>query len=460
MNAPSKTEVEAPYVLREDKDGVATVTLNRGDRMNPLSTAMLSALQTELDRVAKDADTKVVVLAGAGKHFCAGHDLREMRSHPDKVWQKVLFEQCSEVMLSLVRLPQPVIARVQGVAVAAGCQLVSMCDLAVASEVAQFALPGIKSGIFCTTPGVGVARNLARKHTLEMLFTGDLIDAKTALSWGLVNRVAPLAGLDAEVDKLARKIVAHSSAVVSMGKRFFYDQVEKGLADAYSLASEGMACNMMLEEQARLARALDDTRRLTCRRRNRGPVAWHSTQQWPIAALFAPRWAKPGRGERRLRRLRARWWKGHGLRARRCSTCSAPSRYFRRDLRRANRFSGSPRLCRESPIGLPGPQCLQTVSPHCAAGRLRPRCRSPVSQRMQSGGNSSTRRPSPRPCGAPSAMRAPSQQRASPSTCWGRARAPMRMPTAIFGALWTRSAPWGGRSARAPQFGANASKFP
>jgi enoyl-CoA hydratase/carnithine racemase len=248
MNAPSKTEVDAPYVLRENRDGVATLTLNRGDRMNPLSTAMLSALQTELDRLVKDPAARVVVLAGSGKHFCAGHDLREMRSHPDKAWQKTLFEQCSEMMLSLVRLPQPVIARVQGVAVAAGCQLVSMCDLAVASEVAQFALPGIKSGIFCTTPGVGVARNLARKHTLEMLFTGDLIDAETALAWGLVNRVAPLAELDAEVDKLARKIVAHSGAVVSMGKRFFYKQVEKGLADAYSLASEGMACNMMLED--------------------------------------------------------------------------------------------------------------------------------------------------------------------------------------------------------------------
>ena len=248
MNAPSKTEVEAPYVLREDKDGVATLTLNRGDRMNPLSTAMLSALQSELDRLVKDPAARAIVLAGAGKHFCAGHDLREMRSHPDKAWQKALFEQCSATMLSLVRLPQPVIARVHGVAVAAGCQLVSMCDLAVASEVAQFALPGIKSGIFCTTPGVGVARNLARKHTLEMLLTGDLIDARTALAWGLVNRVAPLAELDAEVDKLARKIVAHSSAVVSLGKRFFYDQVEKGLVDAYSLASEGMACNMMLED--------------------------------------------------------------------------------------------------------------------------------------------------------------------------------------------------------------------
>jgi len=250
MNAPAKTEVEAPYVLREDKNGVATLILNRGDRMNPLSTAMLSALQAELDRLAKDETARVVVLAGAGKHFCAGHDLREMRVHPDKAWQKTLFDQCSAVMLSLVRLPQPVIARVQGVAVAAGCQLVSMCDLAVASEVAQFALPGIKSGIFCTTPGVGVARNLSRKHALEMLFTGDLIDAKTALSWGLVNRVVPPADLDAEIGRLAAKILAHSGAVVGMGKKFFYEQVERDLTGAYALASEGMACNMMLEDAA------------------------------------------------------------------------------------------------------------------------------------------------------------------------------------------------------------------
>jgi len=250
MNAPNKTEVEAPYVLREDKGGIATLTLNRGDRMNPLSTAMLSALQGELVRLADDSAVGVVVLAGTGKHFCAGHDLREMRSHPDKAWQKALFDQCSEMMLTLVRLPQAVIARVQGVAVAAGCQLVSMCDLAVASDVSQFALPGIKSGIFCTTPGVGVARNLSRKHALEMLFTGDPIDAKTALSWGLVNRVVPLGDLEAEVDRLARKILAHSGAVARMGKKFFYEQVEKDLTGAYALASEGMACNMMLEDAA------------------------------------------------------------------------------------------------------------------------------------------------------------------------------------------------------------------
>jgi len=248
MNAPGKNEVEAPYVLRSDEGGIATLTLNRGERMNPLSTAMLAALQNELDRLADDDAVKVVVLAGAGKQFCAGHDLREMREHPAKKWQKGLFEQCSRMMLSLVRLPQPVIARVQGTAVAAGCQLVSMCDLAVASDVAQFALPGIKSGIFCTTPGVGVSRNLPRKRAMEMLLTGDLIDASTAMAWGLVNRVAPLAELDAEVGRLAQKILAHSGAVVTMGKQLFYEQVEKGLKDAYAFASEGMACNMMLAD--------------------------------------------------------------------------------------------------------------------------------------------------------------------------------------------------------------------
>jgi enoyl-CoA hydratase/carnithine racemase len=152
------------------------------------------------------------------------------------------------VMLSLTRLPQPVIARVQGVAVAAGCQLVSMCDLAVASEVAQFALPGIKSGIFCTTPGVGVARNLSRKHALELLLTGDPIDARTAYERGLVNRVVPLAELDVEVEKLARKIAAHSPAVVRLGKERFYRQIEMGLEDAYAFAAEGMVCNMALED--------------------------------------------------------------------------------------------------------------------------------------------------------------------------------------------------------------------
>jgi len=250
MNAPAKAEIQGAYVLRQDADGIATLILNRGDRLNPLSTEMLSALQAELDRVAADEAIRVIVLAGAGKHFCAGHDLREMRAHPDQGWQLALFEQCSRMMLSLVALPQPVIARVQGVAVAAGCQLVSMCDLAVAADVAQFALPGIKSGLFCTTPGVGVARNLSRKHAMELLLTGDLIDARTAERWGLVNRVVALARLDEEVSALARKITAYSPAVVRLGKQRFYEQVEKSLPEAYSLASEGMTCNMMLEDAA------------------------------------------------------------------------------------------------------------------------------------------------------------------------------------------------------------------
>lgn len=250
MNAPSANEVETPYVLRADAEGIATLTMNRGDRLNPLSTAMIGALQAELDALAQDASVRVVVIAGGGKHFCAGHDLREMRSHAEKRWQAALFEQCGRMMMSLVRLPQPVIARVQGVAVAAGCQLVSMCDLAVATEEARFALPGINNGIFCTTPGVGVSRNIARKHALEMLFTGDLIDARTAERWGLVNRVVPATELDHAVAQLAGRIAGHSPAVIRLGKQLFYEQVEKRMDDAYALAGEGMACNMMLADAA------------------------------------------------------------------------------------------------------------------------------------------------------------------------------------------------------------------
>lgn len=250
MNANVQAAVEPALVLREDRGAVAWLTLNRGDRLNPLSMAMLDALIAALDAVAQDRAIKVVVLAGGGKHFCAGHDLREMRAHPDKAWQRVLFDNCSVMMLKLTQIPQPVIARIQGVAVAAGCQLVSMCDLAVASDNAQFALPGIKSGIFCTTPGVGVGRNLARKHAMEMLLTGDLMDAATAERRGLVNRVVPADALDDEITKLAARITAHSGAVVGMGKDFFYRQIEMGLKDAYELAAEGMACNMMLEDAA------------------------------------------------------------------------------------------------------------------------------------------------------------------------------------------------------------------
>jgi len=260
MNAPSKTAVETPYVVREDRDGIAIVTLNRGDRMNPLSAAMLAALQSEIDQLADDDAIKVVLLAGAGKHFCAGHDLREMRQHPEKKWQKGLFDQCSRMMLSLVRLGQPVIARVQGVAVAAGCQLVSMCDLAVASEAAQFALPGIKSGIFCTTPGVGVARNLARKHALEMLFTGDPIDARTALDWGLVNRVVPRDRLAAETEALARAASRGSTGSKALGKRAFDDTIDLDVDAAYAHACEVMATSAVTEDGREMMRAFLEKR--------------------------------------------------------------------------------------------------------------------------------------------------------------------------------------------------------
>ena len=237
-------------VIRSDADGVATLTLSRPETLNALSTEMLVALQSALDALADDETIRVVVLAGAGKHFCAGHDLNEMRTHPEEGWQRDLFTRCNAMMLSLVRLPQPVIARVQGAAVAAGCQLVSMCDLAVASETARFALPGIKSGLFCTTPGVGVSRNLSRKRTMELLLTGDLVDAQTAERWGLVNRVVPPAELDAAVTELAQKITAHSRAVNALGKGLFYEQIERGIEDAYEVAADGMACNMTMEDAA------------------------------------------------------------------------------------------------------------------------------------------------------------------------------------------------------------------
>jgi enoyl-CoA hydratase/carnithine racemase len=235
-------------VARRDADGVATLTLDDPARLNALSSEMLGALQAELDRLAADESVRVVVLAAAGKHFCAGHDLREMRAHPDEAWQQELFARCSRMMLSLLRLPQPVIARVHGAAVAAGCQLVSMCDLAVASAEARFALPGIKSGLFCTTPGVAVSRTIARKHVLELLLTGEAIDANTAERWGLVNRVVPADDLDGAVASFARTIAGHSRAVNALGKRLFYEQIERGLADAYEVAGDGMACNMTLDD--------------------------------------------------------------------------------------------------------------------------------------------------------------------------------------------------------------------
>src|SRR5512137_733921 len=251
MADTSTTSVPAPLVTRRDDGGVVTLTLNRGERFNPLSLDMVHALEAALDGVAADASVRVVVLAAAGKGFCAGHDLKEMRAHSDdRTWQTRLFEDCGRMMMRLTEIPQPVIARVHGIATAAGCQLVSMCDLAVAAEEARFALPGVNIGVFCSTPAVGVARNVGRKRAMELLLTGEMVDARTALSWGLVNRVVPAAALDAEVARFAGIVVARSGAVVARGKRAFYRQIDQPIGAAYGMTSEPMACSVLEPDAA------------------------------------------------------------------------------------------------------------------------------------------------------------------------------------------------------------------
>ena len=249
MNAPVEAGLQ-PYVLTEVHEGVATVTLNRGDRYNALSQAMIAALEGALDALAPDAAVRVIVIAARGKGFSAGHDLKELRAHPDVGWQRELFHACGRMMQKLTQLPQPVIARVHGIATAAGCQLVSMCDLAVAADTASFALPGVNVGVFCSTPAVGVGRNVARKRVMEMLLTGEPVDAPTALAWGLVNRVVPAAGLDTAIAEFTKVIVARSPAVVALGKRTFYRQIDQGLPGALETAGEAMACNLLLADAA------------------------------------------------------------------------------------------------------------------------------------------------------------------------------------------------------------------
>ncbi len=228
-----------------DLAGVVTLTLNRPRQFNALSEGMLDALQHALDETARDANARVVVLAAAGPAFCAGHDLKEMRAEPSLDYYRKLFNQCTRVMLTMQRMPQPVIARVHGIATAAGCQLVAMCDLAVATSAARFAVSGINVGLFCATPGVALSRNLTRKQAMEMLLTGDFIDAQTARERGLVNRVVPMERLDTEVAVLCRSILAKPAAAVAAGKGLFYRQAETGIEAAYQMAGQTMACNMM-----------------------------------------------------------------------------------------------------------------------------------------------------------------------------------------------------------------------
>jgi len=234
-----------PVLLREDKDGIATLTLNRPDQFNSLSEALIDALQRELERVAADGSVRVVVLAGAGRAFCAGHDLKEMRANPKQAYYEDLFARCGRMMQMVVSLPKPVIARVHGVATAAGAQLVASCDLAIASENARFGTTGINLGLFCSTPSVAVSRAMGRKRSFEMLFTGEMVDAKTAEGLGLVNRVVPLAELDAAVAGVAKKIAAQPASAVRIGKQMFYRQLSMELPEAYRFAGDTMAANMM-----------------------------------------------------------------------------------------------------------------------------------------------------------------------------------------------------------------------
>jgi len=247
-SSPKVFGAEEPVLLRStDARGVVTLTLNRPRAFNALSEATLTALERKLDAIARDQSVRVVVLAAEGKAFSAGHDLKEMRAAPSLEYYERLFAQCSTVMLAIQRLPVPVIARVQGIATAAGCQLVAMCDLAVASSTAKFAVSGVNLGLFCSAPGVALSRNVLRKVAFEMLVTGEFISAQEAKERGLVNRVAEPKQLDAEVEKLVATIIAKPRIAVAMGKEFFYRQAELGIAAAYEAASQTMACNMMDE---------------------------------------------------------------------------------------------------------------------------------------------------------------------------------------------------------------------
>jgi len=245
MTAMPRTSEDAPLLLETREGGVLRLTMNRPQARNALSMALMAAMTEALGRAAEDRQTRVAVIAGAGPVFCAGHDLRELRTDPRRATYEQIFAQCSELMLAIVRLPKPVIAEVQGVATAAGCQLVASCDLAVAAKEARFATPGVNIGLFCSTPMVALSRAVGRKPAMEMLLTGELVDAARAREIGLVNRVVPSGELRAAVDALARGIAAKSAFTVAIGKEAFYCQAELDLAAAYRYAAEVMTTNML-----------------------------------------------------------------------------------------------------------------------------------------------------------------------------------------------------------------------
>ncbi len=257
MTIPNSDEL---LLITRDTRGVITLTLNDPARFNALGAEMLSALQQALDDAGRDEAVRVVVLAAAGKAFCAGHNLKDMAANPDLAYYQKLFAQCSRMMLTIHKLPVPVIARVQGMATAAGCQLVAQCDLAVVADSASFATSGIHYGLFCATPSVPLVRNVPAKRAMEMLLTGDFMDAPTALAQGLVNRVVPADALDAEVEQLVQSILQKPRVAVAMGKALVYQQRELGIDAAYQLAGQTMATNMMEAAAQEGARAFAEKR--------------------------------------------------------------------------------------------------------------------------------------------------------------------------------------------------------
>ena len=244
VNQATDPVADLPIVLRSEEQGVVTLTLNRPAQYNALSGDMLDALQFALDDIDGNDAVRVVIIAANGKAFCPGHDLKEMRASEDRSYHQALFDKCAGMMMTIHRLRQPVIARVHGIATAAGCQLVANCDLAVAADEARFAVSGINVGLFCSTPAVPLSRNMGRKQAMHMLLTGDFISAATALQYGLVNQVVPMAELEAATLVLAQKIVARSAHAIALGKDMFYQQLPMDLTDAYAYASERMTCNM------------------------------------------------------------------------------------------------------------------------------------------------------------------------------------------------------------------------
>lgn len=244
-NLAEKKNTDEPLLLSSLEGGVARLTLNRPDKYNSLSEALIAEVQATLDHLHDEPALRCVVLAANGPAFCAGHDLKEMRANPSQDYYRELFANCSKMMQGIIKLPVPVIALVQGMATAAGCQLVATCDLAIASEKARFAVSGINLGLFCSTPSVALSRNLARKRAFEMLITGKFIDALTAADWGLVNEVVPPEELETACGAYLESILAKSPAAVRTGKTMFYEQISRGLAEAYDYAGDVMACNMM-----------------------------------------------------------------------------------------------------------------------------------------------------------------------------------------------------------------------